>query len=249
VTAALRRAVKAWVAGSRPGDDSAGLQRNNRAMHAKTDTLLGFARRAPVIPVLTIEDAHKAVPLARTLVEAGLPVVEVTLRTGPALDAIRAITDAVSDAVVAAGTVTAKSQIGEVKDAGAAFIVTPGTPPRLAEALAAAPLPAMPGCATVSEAMMLAELGFATLKFFPAAASGGLGWLKAVAGPLPHLQFCPTGGVDAANAGAFLALPNVVCVGGSWMAPPAAIAAGDLAAIGRLARAAAALLPATASSR
>jgi 2-dehydro-3-deoxyphosphogluconate aldolase / (4S)-4-hydroxy-2-oxoglutarate aldolase len=123
-------------------------------------------------------------------------------------------------------------------------VVTPGTPPRLAEALAEAPIPAMPGCATVSEAMMLADIGFAALKFFPAAASGGVGWLKAVAGPLPQLQFCPTGGIDGANAGAFLALPNVLCVGGSWMASPAAIAANDLAGIGRLARAAAALVAA-----
>jgi 2-dehydro-3-deoxyphosphogluconate aldolase/(4S)-4-hydroxy-2-oxoglutarate aldolase len=215
-------------------------------MHRKTDTLLTFARRAPVIPVLTIEDVHRAVPLARVLVEAGLPVVEVTLRTARALDAISAIVDAVPEAVVAAGTVTAPSQIGEVRDAGAAFMVTPGTPPQLAEALAGAPIPAMPGCATVSEAMMLAEIGFAVLKFFPAAASGGLAWLKAVAAPLPDLQFCPTGGIDAVNAGAFLALPNVVCVGGSWMAPAPAIAANDLAGIGRLARAAAALVAAAA---
>ena len=211
------------------------------ATHA--ETLLAYARRAPVIPVVTIEDARHAIPLARALVEAGLPVVEVTLRTAAALDAIAAIAKAVPDAIVAAGTVVRAAQIREVADAGAKFIVTPGTPPGLADALAAGPIPAMPGCATASEALALGERGFAVVKFFPAGPSGGPAWLKAIAGPLPHLTFCPTGGVDAANAGAYLALKNVACVGGSWMAPADAIAAGDFARIGRLAREASALRP------
>jgi 2-dehydro-3-deoxyphosphogluconate aldolase/(4S)-4-hydroxy-2-oxoglutarate aldolase len=210
-------------------------------MPTHAETILVYARRAPVIPVVTIEDARHAIPLARTLVEAGLPVVEVTLRTAAALDAIAAIAKAVPEAIVAAGTVVRAAQIREAADAGAKFIVTPGTPAALADALADGPMPAMPGCATASEALALAERGFEVAKFFPAGPSGGPAWLKSVAGPLPALRFCPTGGVDAANAGAYLALGNVVCVGGSWMAPADAIASGDFARIGRLAREAAGL--------
>jgi 2-dehydro-3-deoxyphosphogluconate aldolase/(4S)-4-hydroxy-2-oxoglutarate aldolase len=209
------------------------------ATHA--ETLLAYARRAPVIPVVTIEDARHAIPLARTLVDAGLPVVEITLRTAAALDAIAAIARAVPEAIVAAGTVVRAAQIREVADAGAKLIVTPGTPPRLADALADGPLPAMPGCATASEALALAERGFEVLKFFPAGPSGGPAWLKAIAGPLPQLMFCPTGGIDPGNAASYLALRNVACVGGSWMAPADAIAAGEFARIGLLAREAAAL--------
>ena len=203
--------------------------------------LRAIAARAPVIPVVTIEDAAHAVPLARALVAGGLPVVEVTLRTRAGLAAIEAIARAVPEAVVAAGTVTSREHVRAVAEAGAAFIVTPGTSPRLAEALAAGPLPAMPGCATASEALVLCELGFEVLKFFPAGASGGTAWLGGIRGPLPALSFCPTGGIDAGNAAAYLALPNVLCVGGSWVAPPAAIAAGDFAGIEELARGAAAL--------
>lgn len=210
-------------------------------MPSKTETVRAYARLAPVIPVVTIEDARRSIDLAQALVEGGLPVVEITLRTPAALDAIAAIAKAVPEAVVAAGTVVDKRQIAEVADAGAKFIVTPGTPTRLAEALAEAPIPAMPGCSTPSEAMTLMSLGFEALKFFPAAASGGAAWLKAVAGPLPNLSFCPTGGIDLATAPAYLALPNVPCVGGTWVAPQKAIADGDFAGIARLAREAAAL--------
>jgi 2-dehydro-3-deoxyphosphogluconate aldolase/(4S)-4-hydroxy-2-oxoglutarate aldolase len=210
-------------------------------MPTNAETVRAYARLAPVIPVVTIDDARRSIDLAQTLVEAGLPVVEVTLRTKAALDAIAAIAKAVPDAVVAAGTVIAPSQIGEVVDAGAKLIVTPGTPLRLAEALADAPIPVMPGCATPSEAMTLAELGFEALKFFPAAASGGAAWLKAVAGPLPGLTFCPTGGIDLSTAPSYLALPNVPCVGGTWVTPAKAITDGDFQTIGRLAREAAAL--------
>jgi 2-dehydro-3-deoxyphosphogluconate aldolase/(4S)-4-hydroxy-2-oxoglutarate aldolase len=214
------------------------------SLTTKTELLADYATRAPVIPVVTIEHPAKAVPLARTLVEAGLPAVEITLRTGRALQAIEAIAAEVPEAVIAAGTVLSKEQIEAVTSAGAKFIVTPGTPPRLAERLAEAALPAMPGCATVSEALALAELGFDIVKFFPAGASGGAAWLKSVAGPLQKLRFCPTGGVDAGNAPGYLALPNVICVGGSWMVPLTAIDAGDWATIARLAREAAALRPA-----
>lgn len=207
--------------------------------------LQGYVRRAPVIPVVTIDDPRVSIDLAQTLVQAGLPVIEVTLRTAGALDAISAIAKAVPDAVVAAGTVLDTSQIGEVVDAGAKLIVTPGTPPRLAEALREAPIPVMPGCSTASEAMALAGLGFTMLKFFPAAACGGTAWLKAVQGPLPHLVFCPTGGIDQTQAPAYLALPNVPCVGGTWVTPRDALRQGDFAAIGRLAREAAALTRAT----
>jgi 2-dehydro-3-deoxyphosphogluconate aldolase/(4S)-4-hydroxy-2-oxoglutarate aldolase len=210
-------------------------------MPTHAETLLAYARRAPVIPVVTIEDARHAIPLARTLVEAGLPVVEITLRTAAALDAIAAIAKAVPEAIVAAGTVVRAAQIREVADAGAKLIVTPGTPPGLADALANGPIPAMPGCATASEAVALAERGFEVLKFFPAGPSGGPAWLKAIAGPLPQLMFCPTGGIDPGNAASYLALRNVACVGGSWMAPADAIAAGEFARIGLLAREAVAL--------
>jgi 2-dehydro-3-deoxyphosphogluconate aldolase / (4S)-4-hydroxy-2-oxoglutarate aldolase len=210
-------------------------------MQSRIETLRAYARLAPVIPVVTIDDARRSIDLAHALVAGGLPVVEITLRTPSALDAIAAIAKAVPDAVVAAGTVVDRRQIAEVADAGAKFIVTPGTPPSLAEALAEAPIPVMPGCSTVSEAMALMNLGFHALKFFPAAASGGAAWLKSVAGPLPNLIFCPTGGIDIASAPTYLALPNVPCVGGTWVAPPTTIAEGDFQAITRLAREAAAL--------
>lgn len=206
-------------------------------------TLQSYLRLAPVIPVVTIDDARISIDLAQTLVGAGLPVVEVTLRTSAALDAISAIAKAVPEAVIAAGTVLAKSQIREVMDAGAKFIVTPGTPVKLAEALSEASIPVMPGCATVSEAMTLADLGFQHLKFFPAAASGGAAWLKSVHGPLPNLMFCPTGGIDRTSAGSYLSLPNVACVGGTWVTPAEAMRKGDMAQIGRLAAEAASLRP------
>lgn len=200
-----------------------------------------YVRLAPVIPVVTIEDARSSIDLAQTLLQAGLPVIEVTLRTDAALDAISAIAKAVPEAAVAAGTVVDPHQIGEVIDAGAKMIVTPGTPPQLAERLSEAGVPVIPGCSTVSEAMALSDMGFKVLKFFPAAASGGVAWLKSVRGPLPHLAFCPTGGIDLASAPSYLSLPNVPCVGGTWMVPAEALRKGDFAAIGRLAAEAAAL--------
>jgi 2-dehydro-3-deoxyphosphogluconate aldolase/(4S)-4-hydroxy-2-oxoglutarate aldolase len=195
----------------------------------------------PVIPVVTIDRVDQAVPLARALLAGGLNVVEITLRTPAALEAARAIIAGVEDMIVGIGTVTKPLDVSHAVDAGADFLVSPGTPPGLAQAFADAPVPALPGCATASEAMALAALGFPVLKFFPAEPSGGARWLKAMAEPLPDIRFCPTGGVNGDNAAAYLALGNVLAVGGSWVAPREAIAAGDFADITARARTAAAL--------
>jgi 2-dehydro-3-deoxyphosphogluconate aldolase/(4S)-4-hydroxy-2-oxoglutarate aldolase len=202
---------------------------------------LALIGKVPVIPVLTIETLEQAVPLARALQAGGLPVIEVTLRTKAAPDAIRAIATELPQCVVGAGTVTQRADIDIAVAAGATYLVSPGTPPDLAAALAQAKIPVIPGCATVSEAMALAARGFKVLKFFPAESAGGAGWLKSVAAPLPGLCFCPTGGIGADNAAKYLALPNVVAVGGSWVAPQDAIAACDFDRITQLARAAASL--------
>lgn len=201
----------------------------------KRDPLPLFAK-APVIPVLTIDDAGQAVPLARALCEGGLPAIEVTLRTDAARDAIRAIATGVPEAIVGAGTLRRPEDIAASLAAGARFLVTPGTPPALADALIDIDVPVLPGCATASEALALAARGFSALKFFPAEASGGVEWLKAISAPLPDLRFCPTGGIDMTNAAEYLALPNVFAVGGSWIAPRAALIAGDFARIVALAR-------------
>jgi len=196
---------------------------------------------APVIPVVTIERAEHAVPLARALLAGGLNVVEITLRTPAALDAVRAIVAEVSGIVVGVGTVIRPIDVTHAVDAGADFLISPGTPAGLVQALADAPVPVLPGCATASEAMTLAAFGFPVLKFFPAEPSGGARWLKAVAEPLPEIRFCPTGGINGDNAASYLALRNVLAVGGSWVAPAEAIAAGDFAGITARARIAAAL--------
>lgn len=195
----------------------------------------------PVISVVTIARVADAVPLARALLAGGLSVVEVTLRTPAALDAVRAILAEVPDIIVGVGTVLRPLDVTHAVDAGADFLVSPGTPVALAQALADAPVPALPGCATVSEAMTLAALGFPVLKFFPAGPTGGVSWLNAVAEPLPDIRFCPTGGVNGDNAAAYLAPRNVLAVGGSWVASREAIAAGDFAGITARARVAAAL--------
>jgi len=197
--------------------------------------------RVPVIPVLTIERVADAVPLARALVAGGLNVLEVTLRTAVAIEAVRQIIAAVPEAVVGVGTLTQVPDVRLALAAGARFLVSPGTPADLAMALARAPVPVLPGCATVSEAMALAANGFSALKFFPAEASGGVAFLKAIAEPLPHIRFCPTGGIGQHNAAAYLALSNVIAVGGSWVAPKDAVAAADFSRITTLAREAAAL--------
>ncbi len=203
--------------------------------------VLSVMALAPVIPVLTVRNAEDGVDQARALVAGGLLAIEVTLRTPGALAAIAAIRRAVPDAVVGAGTILTPEQFAEACAAGARFLVSPGASPRLAQAAAAAPAPFLPGVATASEAMTLMELGFRALKLFPAEAVGGARLLASLAGPLPELRFCPTGGIDLAKAPAYLALPNVACVGGSWMLPKGALAAGDYATVEKLAREAAAL--------
>jgi 2-dehydro-3-deoxyphosphogluconate aldolase / (4S)-4-hydroxy-2-oxoglutarate aldolase len=200
-----------------------------------------FMTLAPVIPVLTVRDAADGLAQARALVAGGLPAIEVTLRTPKALEAIAAIADEVVGAFVGAGTILTPNQIDEACAAGARFLVSPGASPALAAATAAAPVPFLPGVATASEAIALMDLGFRSLKFFPAESVGGAKHLASLAAPLPDLRFCPTGGIDFAKAPSYLALPNVVCVGGSWMLPKAALAAGDYAEVERLAREAAAL--------
>lgn len=206
--------------------------------------IAAIVERAPVIPVLTIERVADAVPLARALMKGGLPVLEITLRSAAALEAMGAIGRALPDALVGAGTVLDPGQFQEAKAAGARFIVCPGCTAALAAAARSSGLPFLPGVQTVSEAMALGEQGFRFLKFFPADAGGGVSWLKAVAAPLPRLRFCPTGGIGADTAAQYLALANVTCVGGSWVAPRDAVAAADWPRIERLAAAAAAMLPA-----
>ena len=184
-------------------------------MNPMSEKALEFCRRAPVIPVLTARDVDSAVETARALTEGGLPVLEITLRTPQALAAMEAVGREIPQAIVAAGSVRSKQQLQEAKDAGAHFAVSPGATDEL---LSADILPLLPGAATASEMMRLDNLGFSFIKFFPAAACGGIAALKSFAGPLPHLQFCPTGGITFAAAADYLALPNVVCIGGSWLA-------------------------------
>lgn len=196
--------------------------------------------RAPIMPVIVIRDPAHAVPLARALVSGGLPALEVTLRTPCALEAIRAMAE-VSGGVVGAGTLLTPADVKAAKAAGARFGVAPGLSARLADAAEEAGLPLLPGALTPSEVMAALERGYDMLKFFPAATAGGAAALAALAGPLPQVSFCPTGGITAQNAGEYLRLPNVLCAGGSWVAPPERMAAGDWAGITALARAAAAL--------
>ncbi|MFI6394549.1 bifunctional 4-hydroxy-2-oxoglutarate aldolase/2-dehydro-3-deoxy-phosphogluconate aldolase [Nonomuraea sp. NPDC050547] len=198
---------------------------------------------APVVPVVVIDDVETAVPLARALVAGGLPVIEVTLRTAAALESIARIAAEVPDAVIGAGTIRSAADIAAAAGAGSKFLVSPGTTPALAEALLGSGVPFLPGAATASEVMALAERGVKELKFFPAEAAGGLPYLKSLAGPLPDVRFCPTGGIRPATAPDYLALPNVGCVGGTWLTPADALAAGDWARVEKLAAEAAALRP------
>lgn len=203
--------------------------------------LAGALKRIAVVPVLTIGRAEQAVPLARALVAGGLEALEITLRTPAALDAIRAIRTELPSALVGAGTVLTPEQGADAIAVGAKFIVSPGMTPRLIDAAERWPVPFLPGAVTASEAMALSDLGYRCLKFFPAEPSGGTAALKALAAPLAGIGFCPTGGIDADKARDYLALPNVLAIGGSWMAPAKAVEAGDWPAIERLAREAAAL--------
>lgn len=196
---------------------------------------------APVIAVVVVDEPAGAVATAHALVAGGLPVIEITLRTGQALDCLAAIAGEVEGAVTGAGTVLRPAQIAAAEKAGAKFMVSPGASPRLLEASDDHAVPLLPGAATASEIMTLGDRGYRHLKFFPAEPAGGAQYLKALAGPLPHFRFCPTGGVSMANAAQYLALPNVPCVGGSWMAPKDMVERGDKVGLKKLAREAAAL--------
>ena len=198
-------------------------------------------RLAPVIPVVVIDDARAAVPMARALVAGGIRAIEVTLRTSAALEAVRAIAAEVEGATVGVGTVLTPDDLAAALRAGARFAVSPGVSPRLLDAADDSDLALLPGAATASEAMSLLERGYRHLKFFPAVPAGGHKLLGAWAGPLPQLRFCPTGGISLATASDFLALPNVICIGGSWLTPATRLVAGDWAGIELLAREAAAL--------
>ncbi|MEV4938814.1 bifunctional 4-hydroxy-2-oxoglutarate aldolase/2-dehydro-3-deoxy-phosphogluconate aldolase [Streptomyces zaomyceticus] len=204
-------------------------------------SVFDLAPETPVVPVVVIEDAADAVPLARALVAGGLPLIEVTLRTPAALDAVRAIAAEVPDAVVGAGTVVSAAGVAEAVGAGARFLVSPGWTERLLGAMRESGVPFLPGVSTASEVVALLEQGVDAMKFFPAEAAGGVPYLKSLAGPLPRARFCPTGGVSPANARDYLSLPNVGCVGGTWMLPSGALAARDWARVETLAREAAAV--------
>lgn len=198
-------------------------------------TAIDLMNRGPVIPVVVINRAVDAVPLARALLAGGVDTMEITLRTAEALDAIRSVAEQVPDMAVGAGTIVRPEQAREAVSAGAAFLVSPGWTPRLLEALFDQAVPILPGAATASEVIALMEHGVTEMKFFPAAAAGGPKAVGALAGPLPEATFCPTGGIDRTASADYLALPNVACVGGSWLTPANLVAAGDWNAITALA--------------
>jgi 2-dehydro-3-deoxyphosphogluconate aldolase/(4S)-4-hydroxy-2-oxoglutarate aldolase len=196
---------------------------------------------SPVIPVVVIDDVADAVPLARALARGGIAVMEITLRTEAGLGAIERVAAEVPETTVGAGTVTTPEEAAAAQEAGAQFIVTPGATDRLLAAVLDTGLPLLAGASTLTEILRLREHGQQAVKFFPAEAAGGAAYLSAVAGPVPDVRFCPTGGITPGNAASYLALPNVGCVGGSWLTPRADVRAGDWAAIERLAAGAATL--------
>jgi len=212
-----------------------------QSMETKQAQVEATMRLAPVIPVVIIDDVTAAVPMARALVAGGTPAIEVTLRTPAALDAIRAIAQEVEGAVVGVGTLLNAGHLAAAKAAGARFAVSPGVSPKLLDAADDSDLPLLPGAATAGEVMTLIERGYRFLKFFPAVPAGGTKLIGAWASPLPQVKFCPTGGISLSTASDFLALPNVLCVGGSWLTPADKLKAGDWAAIELLAREAASL--------
>jgi len=207
----------------------------NRQENWKTDPL-DILHAGPVIPVMVIHELERAVPLARALLDGGVRVLEITLRSKAAIAAIERIGREVPDALVGAGTVTSPDDLAAVTEAGAVFAISPGLTPTLLEAARKGPIPLIPGIATASELMRGMEMGYRAFKFFPAEAAGGVRLLKSIGGPFPHISFCPTGGVSPANYRDYLALKNVACVGGSWLAPSDAVAAGDWQRITALAR-------------
>ena len=202
---------------------------------------LTVLQQGPVIPVIVIEDASKAVPMGRALVAGGVRVLEITMRTAAALDAVRALSAEVPEAIVGVGTVLEPKQFVEARKAGARFAISPGYTAKMIEAAADAGISYLPGVTTPSEMMHAMELGLTTLKFFPAEASGGIPMLKSLASPYPMLKFCPTGGIGLNNARNYLALPNVVCVGGSWLVPSDAVRDDNWAEVTRLAQEASAI--------
>lgn len=204
-------------------------------MGDKSQALISILKLQPVVPVLVIKDLAHAVPLARALVAGGLKAIEITLRTPVALQAIRAVADEVEGAVPGAGTVLNAKQYHQAVEAGSQFIVSPGTTLELLDVARKSPVPLLPGAATPSEVMALREEGYEVLKFFPAEQAGGAAYLKSLSSPLAGMLFCPTGGITPDNARDYLSLPNVVCVGGSWVAPTALVEAGDWDGITRLA--------------
>ncbi|HJV73950.1 MAG TPA: bifunctional 4-hydroxy-2-oxoglutarate aldolase/2-dehydro-3-deoxy-phosphogluconate aldolase [Noviherbaspirillum sp.] len=203
--------------------------------------LLEIMRVSPVIPVIAIDEIEQAVPLARALVAGGIRVLEVTLRTEHGLPAIRAIAQQVPEAIVGVGTLTQQTEFAEARAAGAVFGVSPGLTHALIEAARSSGLPLLPGVMSPSEVMAAREAGFYQLKLFPAVPAGGVGMLNAIAGPLPDVTFCPTGGISHETASQFLACKNVACVGGSWLTPKDALQAGDWPRITMLAKAASGL--------
>lgn len=210
-------------------------------MTSKTDNLLATLRLQPVVPVIIIEDLKSAVPLARALVAGGLKAIEITLRTPAALDAIKAVAEEVEGAVAGAGTVLDGKQWDLAVKAGSKFIVSPGAGTAVLDAADQSDIPLLPGTATATEIMTVRDRGYTVMKFFPAEQAGGAPYLNALSSPLAGIKFCPTGGISLKNAMDYLNLPNVICVGGSWVAPKALVAAGDWAGITKLAAEAAAL--------
>lgn len=204
-------------------------------------TIEQIMKTSPVIPVIVIEDINDAVPLATALVNAGLKVLEVTLRTDSGLAAISLIKQQVPGAIVGAGTVITAADLKAAVEAGSEFLVSPGSTQGLIDAALSQSIPLLPGVASPSEAMNLLAQGIEHMKFFPAEAAGGIPMLKSIAGPLPQIKFCPTGGINLASAPDYLALDNVLCIGGTWMLDKTLIAAGDWPAIEAKARQAAQL--------
>lgn len=207
----------------------------------KQATVRSVMMAAPVIPVVIIDDPEKAVGLARALVAGGLPAIEITLRTPNAIDCIRAVAQEVEGGIPGAGTVMNRQQFEAIEKAGAQFAVSPGAAPGLLDAAMDSTVPLLPGAATASEMMALGERGYQHLKFFPAEAAGGAPYLKSLASPLSSFSICPTGGISLKTAPEYLKLPNVMCIGGSWVAPTDLVEAEDWSGIEALAREAAAL--------
>lgn len=201
----------------------------------------GVLHVSPVIPVVTINEPQHAVPLAKALVDGGIRIIELTLRTESALESLKLIANEVPGILVGAGTILTPGQADAAVAAGAQFLVSPGVTPSLLDHMLALDCPLLPGVATVGEVMALLERGLHTMKFFPAGPAGGPEYLAAIGAPIPHVQFCPTGGISLYSAPDYLALPNVSCVGGSWLTPRAAVQAEDWKQITQLAQGASSL--------